>query len=60
MILWHGQLFFCQYVKDKRHKYGVKIKLFEHQGLLLKFLVYAGSDDKIVGGKGHTDKVVLH
>lgn len=61
MILWRGRLFFRQYVKGKRHKYGIKLySLCEHQGLILKFLVYAGSADEIVGGKGHTEKVVMH
>lgn len=61
MILWRGRLMFRQYVKGKRHKYGVKLyTLCEHQGLILKFFVYAGSQDKVVGGVGHTEKVVMH
>lgn len=60
MVLWRGRLRFRQYIKNKRHKYGVKLyTLTEHQGFILKFLIYAGSEDKIVGGVGHTEKVVL-
>ncbi|XP_046684986.1 piggyBac transposable element-derived protein 4-like [Homalodisca vitripennis] len=61
MILWRGRLHFRQYIKGKRHKYGVKLySLTEHSGLILKFHVYGGSSDLEVGGKGHTEKVVLY
>lgn len=61
MVLWRGRLRFRQYIKGKRHKYGIKLyTLTEHQGLILKFHVYAGAEDNEVGGKGHTEKVVLH
>lgn len=59
-VLWRRRLLFRQYIKGKRHKYGIKLyTLTEHQGLILPFLVYAGSADPDVGGKGHTEKVVL-
>lgn len=61
MVLWRGRLHFRQYIKGKRHKYGLKLyTLTEHQGFILKFLLYAGQSDTIVGGKGHTEKVVMY
>ncbi|XP_046671370.1 piggyBac transposable element-derived protein 4-like [Homalodisca vitripennis] len=61
LVLWRGRLYFRQYIKGKRHKYGIRLyTLTEHQGLILKFAVYTGRDDKSIGGKGHTEKVVLY
>ncbi|XP_060877563.1 piggyBac transposable element-derived protein 4-like [Metopolophium dirhodum] len=35
MVLWRGRLIFRQYIKNKRHKYGVKLyMLTEHQGFV--------------------------
>ncbi|CAG5030355.1 unnamed protein product [Parnassius apollo] len=60
MVLWRGRLRFKQYVKNKRHKYGIKLyMLTEPDGLILKFRVYAGSQDHDVAGKGHAEKVVM-
>uniref|UniRef100_A0A1B6DQT5 PiggyBac transposable element-derived protein domain-containing protein n=1 Tax=Clastoptera arizonana TaxID=38151 RepID=A0A1B6DQT5_9HEMI len=60
MVLWRGCLIFRQYIKNKRHKYGVKIyTLTEPNGLVLNCIVYTGKTDDL-GGKGHTSKVVLH
>lgn len=59
MILWRGRLLFRQYIKNKRHKYGINLyMLTEPNGVILKSLVYTGALDEI-GGKGHTTKVVL-
>lgn len=59
MILWKGRLVFRQYIKNKRHKYGIKLyMLTEPDGLVLNFLVYSGQLDEL-GGKGHAQKVVL-
>ena len=59
MVLWRGRLTFRQYIKNKRHKYGIKLyMLTEPSGLILKSLVYTGTLDDC-GGKGHTSKVVL-
>lgn len=59
MILWKGRLVFRQYIKNKRHKYGIKLyMLTEPDGLILRFLIYTGQLD-IIGGKGHAQKVVL-
>ncbi|KAJ8710273.1 hypothetical protein PYW07_009639 [Mythimna separata] len=60
MVLWRGRLAFCQFIKNKRHKYGIKLyMLTEPDGLILKFRVYAGGKDIEVTGKGHAEKVVM-
>ncbi|XP_045453770.1 piggyBac transposable element-derived protein 4-like [Melitaea cinxia] len=60
MVLWRGRLKFRQYIKNKRHKYGIKLyMLTEPDGLILKFRVYAGNQDIEVAGKGHAQKVVM-
>lgn len=59
MVLWRGRLQFKQYIKNKRHKYGIKLyMLTEPTGLILKFRIYEGASD-IYGGSGHTEKIVL-
>ncbi|XP_046662705.1 piggyBac transposable element-derived protein 4-like [Homalodisca vitripennis] len=60
MVLWRGRLLFRQYIKGKRHKYGVKLySLCEPQGLVIRFAVYSGGEGEL-GGKGHASKVVMH
>lgn len=60
MVLWRGRLVFRQYIKNKRHKYGIKLyMLTEPNGIILRSLVYTGALDDNIGGKGHTTKVVL-
>lgn len=47
-------------MKNKRHKYGIKLYILtEPEGLVLNAAIYAGQLDSL-GGKGHTQKVVLH
>lgn len=59
MILWRGRLVFRQYIKGKRHKFGIKIySLNEPEGLQLRFHVYTGATDPC-SGKGHTQKIVM-
>ncbi|CAG4932185.1 unnamed protein product [Parnassius apollo] len=49
-----------QYIKNKKHKYRMKLyMLTEPDGLVLRLHLYGGSAD-ITCGKGHTVKVVLH
>jgi hypothetical protein len=61
MLLWRGRLFFRQYIKNKKHKYGVKFyMLTEPNGLVLRILIYCGMKDPVVGGQGHTEKVVKY
>lgn len=60
MVLWRGRLLFRQYIKNKRHKYGLKLyMLTEPDGVILKFAVYTGQLDNF-GGKGHAANIVLH
>lgn len=60
MILWRGRLVFRQYIKGKRHKYGIKIySLCEPHGLVVRFTIYTGSEGEL-SGKGHASKVVMH
>lgn len=60
MVLWRGRLKFRQYIKGKRHKFGVKLYvLCEPNGLTLKIIVYSGSADAELSGSQHTEKVVI-
>lgn len=60
MILWRGRLVFRQYIKNKRHKYGVKLYCVnEPEGLTVKFKIYGGGGDEL-SGPGHTSKVVFY
>ncbi|XP_045455117.1 piggyBac transposable element-derived protein 4-like [Melitaea cinxia] len=60
MVLWRGRLSFRQFIKNKRHKYGIKLyMLTEPDGLILKLRVYTGGKDLEVAGKGHAEKVVM-
>ncbi|KAJ8927090.1 hypothetical protein NQ314_020485 [Rhamnusium bicolor] len=60
MVLWRGRLIFRQYIKNKRHKYGIKLyMLTEPNGIVLNSMVYTGALDDS-GEKGHTKKVVLN
>ena len=43
MMLWRGRLVFGQYIKNKRHKYGIKFqKLCTYDGLVLTTEAYSG------------------
>ncbi|KAJ8940578.1 hypothetical protein NQ314_010656 [Rhamnusium bicolor] len=60
MVLWRGRLRFRQYIKGKRHKFGIKLYvLCEPNGLSLKVIVYSESAAPQLGGSQHTEKVVL-
>lgn len=56
MVLWRGRLVFRQYIKNKRHKYGIKLyELCESRGLVLRIRVYTGTaidDDMNMGQSG--------
>lgn len=59
MVLWRGRLIFRQYLKGKKHKYGIKLyTLSDPHGLILRFMIYCGVLDDL-GGKGHAANVVL-
>ncbi|XP_015922720.2 piggyBac transposable element-derived protein 4-like [Parasteatoda tepidariorum] len=58
MILWRGRLIFPQYIKGRRHKYGIKLfALAEPNGTILKAYVLASTVD-VISGRGHTEKIV--
>ncbi|CAH1995710.1 unnamed protein product [Acanthoscelides obtectus] len=60
MLLWRGRLLFRQYIKNKKHKYGIKFYLLtECDGTILKIQIYCGVFDDL-GGKGHAANVVLN
>lgn len=59
MVLWRGRLYFRQYIKGKRHKYGIKLySLCDPHGLIIRFFMYCGQLDDL-GGVGHAANVVL-
>ncbi|CAK9795904.1 PiggyBac transposable element-derived protein 4 [Anthophora quadrimaculata] len=59
MVLWRGQLVFRQYVKNKKHKYGVELyMLTEPNGLVVNFVIYTGKGNKDIEDTDHASKVV--
>lgn len=59
MVLWRGRLAFRQYIKGKKHKYGMKLYILaEPNGLVLRSKLYTGAGGDL-GGKDHAQKVVL-
>ncbi|XP_046970772.1 piggyBac transposable element-derived protein 4-like [Vanessa cardui] len=59
LILWTGRLRFRQYMKNKVHKYGIKLyMLAENNGICMKIHLYAGAQDNVVGGRDHVKKVL--
>jgi hypothetical protein len=59
MVLWRGRLVFRQYIKNKRHKYGVKLyMLTEPTGLVQKVLIYSGQGTDVSLSQSHTEYVV--
>ena len=61
MVLWRGRLLFRQYIKNKRHKYGVKFfELCESQGIILKVSIYSRERYNDPNVLGQTGAIVLH
>lgn len=59
MAAWRGRVFFRSYLPNKAHKYGIKLYILaEDDGLIHRFLIYAGARDREVAGEGHASKVV--
>ena len=58
---WRGRLLFRQYIKNKRHKYGIKQnELCTNDGIVLRVAIYGGKsfeDRENLGAKG---AIVLH
>ncbi|XP_022823950.1 piggyBac transposable element-derived protein 4-like [Spodoptera litura] len=60
MVLFRGRLAIRQYIKNKRHKYGIKLYILaDPKGLVHRIHMYRGSADSEVSGTGHAKKVVL-
>ena len=60
MMLWRGRLVFRQYIKNKRHKYGIKLyKLCESDRVVVKVRVYSGESVVDPDSIGQTGAVVL-
>ena len=61
MMLWRGRLIFTQYIKNKKHKYGIKLyKLCESNGLINKIKIHCGKEKSAQSEMGHASDVVLH
>ena len=61
MMLWRSWLVFRQYIKIKRHKYGVKFfELCTDDGLVLKIQIYFGTKFTDTESLGQTGSIVLH
>lgn len=61
MVLFRGRIIFRQYLKGKKHPYGIKLYILtDEYGVVMKTIVYAGASDTLVGGANHTEKVVLN
>lgn len=59
IIPWKGRLKFRQYIKNKAHKYGIKLyKLCTPDGYTYAVIIYTGKDDE-KSGSGHGYDVVL-
>ena len=60
MVLWRGRLIFRQYIKNKRHKYGIKFyELYESRGLILRSFIYSGLPYPDIHDLGRTGAIVL-
>ena len=60
MVLWRGRLIFRQYIKNKRHKYGIKLyELCESNGLILRSVIYSGVSFPDPLDLGQTAAIVL-
>ncbi|XP_047144699.1 piggyBac transposable element-derived protein 4-like [Hydra vulgaris] len=60
MMFWKGRLVFRQYVKNKRHKYGIKFyELCESDGIVLKVKIYSGETTLDKNLLGQTGAIVL-
>ena len=61
MMLWRGRLIFRQYIKNKKHKYGVKFyELCESDGIVMNVKIYSGEPTPDIHSLGQTGAIVLH
>ncbi|XP_054259854.1 piggyBac transposable element-derived protein 4-like [Macrosteles quadrilineatus] len=60
MVLFRGRLSFRQYIKNKAHKYGIKLyELCTSDGYILNIIIYQGKGTLTNEEKGHTYQVVM-
>jgi len=60
MVLFRGRLVFRQYIKNKRHKYGIKLyMLTESGGLVHRIMIYSGQGNDTSDDFTHTEYVVV-
>ena len=60
MMLWRGRLIFRQYIKNKRHKYGVKFyELCESDGIVLRVSIYSGVPYQDIHGLRQIGAIVM-
>ena len=60
MVLWRGHLIFRQYIKNKKHKHGVKLyELCDSSGLILQSMIYSGITYPDPHSLGQTGAIVL-
>jgi hypothetical protein len=60
MVLFKGRLLFKQYIKTKRHKFGIKLYVLcdYETGYVLDFLVYTGAQMEMESKLGVSDGIV--
>ena len=60
MVLWRGRLIFRQYIKNERHKYGVKMyELCESSGIILRSSIFSGIAYPDRRNLGQTGAIVM-
>ena len=60
MMLWRGRLIFRQYIKNKKHKCGVKFYEFcESDQIVLRASIYSGVPYHNIHGLGQTGAIVM-
>ena len=61
MMPWGGRLIFRQYIKNKKHKYGVKVcKLCESDGIVMNVKIYSGEPTPDIHSMGQPGAIVLN
>ncbi|KAJ8964600.1 hypothetical protein NQ314_004758 [Rhamnusium bicolor] len=60
MVLWRGRLLFQQYVKNKNHKFEVKLYILSKlNGFVLKVRIYTRYEKNMQGELGHSANVAF-
>jgi len=61
MVLYRGRLVFLQYIKNKRHKYGIKLYMLTESsgGLVHRIMIYSGQGKDTSNVFTHTEYVVV-